>query len=69
MQFESKKHNGIYTGWTERHIFTLNNTAHGKYSVYANVTEEYGGEKLDRSISIADNVSRAETEKWYEENA
>ena len=61
MIFESPKNNGIYTATTERNIFTLINTAHGKYSVYADVREFCGIH--DRSLPLADNVNRAEAER------
>ena len=61
MIFESRKYNGIYTATTERNIFTLINTAHGKFSVYADTREFCGIHS--RSLPLADNVSRAEAEQ------
>ena len=61
MIFESPKNNGIYTALSERNIFTLINTAHGKFSVYAEAREFCGIN--DKSLPLADNVSREEAEQ------
>ena len=51
MDFECRKHNGIYTAVNDRYIFTLINISHGKYNAY------FSGKGIfDKNILIAENV-------------
>ena len=51
MDFECRKHNGIYTAVNDRYIFTLINISHGKYDAY------FSGKGIfDKNILIAENV-------------
>ena len=51
MNFECRKHNGIFTAVNDRYIFTLINVSHGKYNAY------FGGKGMfDKNILIAENV-------------
>ena len=51
MNFECRKHNGIYTAVNDRYIFTLINVSRGKYNAY------FGGKGMfDKNILIAENV-------------
>ena len=51
MNFERRKHNGIYTAVNDKYIFTLINVSHSKYNAYFS-----GKGMFDKNILIAENV-------------
>ena len=51
MNFERRKHNGIYTAVNDKYIVTLINVSHGKYNAYFS-----GKGMFDKNILIAENV-------------
>ena len=55
MNFECRKHNGIFTVVNDRYIFTLINISRGKYNAYFS-----GKGMFDKNILIAENVGYKE---------
>lgn len=51
MEFDCRKHNGIFTAVNDRYIFTLINVSYGKYNAYFS-----GKGMFDKNILIAENV-------------